>query len=341
MDNKSKVWLIVLAFLMIAALTMCVVFKLKLDDVSDKYEAVVAAAEATPSVTVVSTEAAVTPDATGTEEPTAEPVDATDEPVFSGYTLDEVEQMALDLEQARAHEIELEAEVASLQAEVDAYETDAEGDIDTDTRIEAMKAENEVLAAKVDVLSEDNAVLTSDLEYANAEKAALEKELESANAANETIAAELEAVNAENQQLSGELEAANAENQQLSSDLEAANARISELDAEISEFRKDDTAAAVVYVEDAVNVAADGVSAKYDYTCGAPEGSTAVCQLFMGDMELYTSPELKSGEKLVSFEIAEALAAGNHEGTLTVTTYRADGSVASRITLPVTIVVAE
>ena len=327
MDNKSKVWLIVLAFLMIAALTMCVVFKLKLDDVSDKYEAVVAAAEATPSVTVVSTEAAVTPDATGTEEPTAEPVDATDEPVFSGYTLDEVEQMALDLEQARAHEIELEAEVASLQAEVDAYETDAEGDIDTDTRIEAMKAENEVLAAKVDVLSEDNAVLTSDLEYANAEKAALEKELESANAANETIAAELEAVN--------------AENQQLSIDLEAANARISELDAEISEFRKDDTAAAVVYVEDAVNVASDGVSAQYDYTCGAPEGSTAVCQLFMGDMELYTSPELKSGEKLVSFEMAEALAAGNHEGTLTVTTYRADGSVASRITLPVTIVVAE
>ena len=39
MDKRSRIWIIVLALLLLAALALCVVFKLRLDNMSDRYDA--------------------------------------------------------------------------------------------------------------------------------------------------------------------------------------------------------------------------------------------------------------------------------------------------------------
>ena len=84
MEKKIRVWLVVLLFLLLAALAMCVSFKLRLDDVNEKYNAVISATpEATLEATLEATPE-VTPDATATEEPTV-----------AGYTAEEVEAMCM------------------------------------------------------------------------------------------------------------------------------------------------------------------------------------------------------------------------------------------------------
>ena len=356
MDKKCRTWLLVLALLLLIALMLCVSFKLQLDDARAKYAGVLNN-PVVESVTAAPSAAAETPGAT--DEPAADPT----EPTVAGYTAAEVEAMEAELETSRAHERELEDENAALQAELDSYKSaeptaEAASDNGIAAELETAMAENDRLTAELETANTENDRLTAEnnslkaeladataendrlaaeLEAANAEDDGLAGELADANAENDRLAAELEAANAENDRLEDELETANIENDRLTSELETAYADIARMDGELAAYRGGASAALVT--DDAVTVAADGVSAAYAFTNNAP--GSVVYELSIGDKVLYTSDELAPGQALEGFTLNEALAPGSYEAMLTTVSYRQDGSVLSRIMIPVSIVVAE
>ena len=328
MDKKCRTWLLVLALLLLIALMLCVSFKLQLDDARAKYAGVLNN-PVVESVTAAPSAAAETPGAT--DEPAADPT----EPTVAGYTAAEVEAMEAELETSRAHERELEDENAALQAELDSYKSaeptaEAASDNGIAAELETAMAENDRLTAELETANTENDRLT-------AENNSLKAELADATAENDRLAAELEAANAENDRLEDELETANIENDRLTSELETAYADIARMDGELAAYRGGASAALVT--DDAVTVAADGVSAAYAFTNNAP--GSVVYELSIGDKVLYTSDELAPGQALEGFTLNEALAPGSYEAMLTTVSYRQDGSVLSRIMIPVSIVVAE
>lgn len=338
MDKKTKVWLYVLLFLLIAALVVCVIFKLTLDDVNAKY---IAALDAAANATA---EPYATP--AESEEPTAEPVSATEEPTVAGYTADEVLTMATELDAANARVAELEGEVAELEGRVAELETEvesitaasADGTLAAEQLTEA-QAENDSLKAELDSANAELATAeaeldaaTAELEIVKAEADTAKTELETATAELETAKAELETAKAELNTAQADVERLQAENEALRGDLEAADARVAKLENELNGYRSADAA---VGTEVGDNVRVSGKQAEFGYTNNA--GLQAVCTLKLDGEALFVSEKLAPGENIESFELTKELAQGTYEAEFTVELYREDGSVSTRTILPVTI----
>lgn len=183
MDKRSRIWIIVLALLLAAALALCVFFKLRLDDMIDEYDAVVAGrtkAEQTSAETETPTEQP-------TDEPTAEPtVELADEPDAADDPRDsEIETLNAELEAAREREDALRAENERLEAELAAYsETTAEPESTADAEAEALQAdlaaartEIEALTARAETAEAEIAAMTERAETAEAELAMANAEL--------------------------------------------------------------------------------------------------------------------------------------------------------------------
>jgi len=253
----------------------------------------------------------------------------------------ELETANTENDRLTAENNSLKAELADATAENDRLAAELEAANAEDDGLAGeladANAENDRLAAELETANTENDRLAAELEAANAEDDELAGELADANAENDRLAAELEAANAENDRLEDELETANIENDRLTSELETAYADIARMDGELAAYRGGASAALVT--DDAVTVAADGVSAAYAFTNNAP--GSVVYELSIGDKVLYTSDELAPGQALEGFTLNEALAPGSYEAMLTTVSYRQDGSVLSRIMIPVSIVVAE
>ena len=310
MDKKMKVWLYVLLFLLIAALVVCVIFKLTLDDVNAKY---IAALDAAANATA---EPYATPEQS--EEPTAEPVSATDEPAVAGYTADEVLTMAEELDAANARVAELEETVVSLENEVASLETEVEG-------MTAAAADDTLYAAQLAEAQAENDSIRAELDTAKADLNTAKAELDAAKAELDTAKAGLDASEAEAEKLK-------AENEGLKEDLNAADARIAELENELNGYRNTDAA---VGTEVGDNVRVSGKQADFSYTNDSD--LQAVCTLKLNGDVLFVSDKLVSGESIETFELSEEIARGTYDAEFMVELYREDDSVATRTILPVTI----
>lgn len=383
MDKKTRVWLVVLAFLLIVVLGMCVFFKLKLDEANARCDTVdnenpdVADATEVPG-------AEYEPEA-GSEDNMGA-ADTADVPNTPEYTPEEVQVLTEELEASKAREAELETEVATLQVEVDAYrakemaaeanaeqtaeepdETGIETQKNEETTfdIEAIQTENSELVIELDAALAENELLDSELDAVKAENEGLNTEIDTIQSENERLSSELETVKAENVSLSEEIETVRGENAALNSELSEANLNNEELmvhldealaenlrledeldivysslahtDVQLQAYRSD----AEYELSDVINIASDGVSAEYTYVCTAAEGNTVVCELSVDDMTVFASDKMVSGDSFSAFELNVPLSSGSCEALLTVITYRQDNSIASRITMPVMVVVQE
>ena len=427
MDKKYRVWLVVLAFLLIVVLSMCVFFKLKLDDISEKYDDamidVVNDTEAMSEDTkeadeaetsgksedysenesVEQSDAAV--EAEATDKPYVE-VETVDESTTANdevnavedqtheYTPEQIAAMREELDASRAREVELEAEVERLRSEVDLYRSDDPSKMveqgadvsgmsettavdesgavekpataengEADAELKLAIEEKESLGAELDAVKAENESLSAELDAAKAENETLEAELNTAVSENEDLSSKIETISAENERLNGEMEAAYSENELLSSalddattsngelgeqleaaladnerlagELDVANAQLDVVDMQLRAYRGD----AEYELSDIINVAADGMSAEYHYACSASEGNFTVCELSIADEVIFVSDKMVSGDSIEGFVLIRPLESGSHEALLTELNYRQDGSIASRISMPVMVVV--
>lgn len=321
MDKRSRIWIIVLALLLAAALVLSVVFKLRLDDMSDRYDAADARRiEAEQKLAETAT-------------PTDEPVDAAtdtpaDEPADAAETADEprdsdIEVMRAELEDIQARNDELQAENDSLKAELAAYsDTAAEPEYAVDT--DALQAELDAARADVDTL-------TGRAEAAEAELAAM-------ISAAEISEAELAAANERAEAAETALEAMTKRAENAETELAKANAELTayRAGADMADGEKHFSAAA----EDTVYVSADGVSAEYAVKNDTASGNGIVFELSLDGEVIYTSEKLAPGMQLEGFTLADALKPGSYEGAVSIKTLNAGGDVVSVISSAVTIEVA-
>ena len=352
MDKKIRVWLYVLLFLLIASLIMCVIFKLTLDDVNGKYMALLNdGADAAPQATV-----AVTPGAEDTGVPaTQEPVSPTEEPTLAGYTEAQVLTMADELDAANARIAELEGREAELEtanariAELEGCEVELET---ANARIaelegEAAALEDEVagLEARVAELetgaentadaaqqTEELDAVKTELDAARAELDAAKAELDTAKAELDTAKAELDTAKAELDTAKAELDSVAAQRDEALAALEEADAEIASLEGELDMYRAESSAGGEF--GDAVRV--KGTEGEFEFTNSS--AMNVVCRIVIGDEELYVSGMIAPGETLTAFTAAFEPEAGSHEAMLVVESIRDDGSVASRMSIPVTVI---
>lgn len=339
MDKRSRIWIIVLALLLAAALALCVVFKLRLDDMSDKYDAADARrieAELKLAETVMPTDE---PTNKPTDEPAAEPTnestngpDVTDDPRAS-----EIETLTAELEAAQARESALQAENESLKAELAAYSeatADPENTVDVEAlqdelaaalkEVETLTGRAETAEAEIAAMAAASETTAAELTAATERAAAAETELEAMTRRAETAEAELEAMTERAENAEAELARANAE-------LAAYH-----VNADVEDGEKHFSAAA----DDVVYVSADGVSAEYVVSNNAASGNSIVFELSLDGEVIYTSEKLAPGRQIDGFTLASALNPGSYEGSVSIKTLNTKGDVISVIAATVTIEVA-
>ena len=93
--------------------------------------------------------------------------------------------------------------------------------------------------------------------------------------------------------------------------------------------------------DNAIEVAADGVTASWQYANSDLSGNEATIQLLLDGEAIYTSGALKPGEALEDIVLEKPLPAGSHQAIAVTTVYDKDGAPALTTRVPVTINVAE
>lgn len=94
-------------------------------------------------------------------------------------------------------------------------------------------------------------------------------------------------------------------------------------------------------VDNAIEVAADGVTASWQYANSDLSGNEATIQLLLDGEAIYTSGALKPGEALEDIVLEKPLPAGSHQAIAVTTVYDKDGAPVLTTRVPVTINVAE
>ena len=91
--------------------------------------------------------------------------------------------------------------------------------------------------------------------------------------------------------------------------------------------------------DDAIVVAADGVSAAWNYSNNLVSGNAVIVTITVNDAEIFASAKLNPGEALSAFTLNTALEAGSYEGVVTATVYDAAGEYVSATRIPVAVIV--
>lgn len=320
MDKRSRIWIIVLTLLLAAALVLCVVFKLRLDDMSEKYEAV--SAEDQPAATG-DTEAEDQPGIAGDagDDETASAPAATVDPRDG-----EISALNAELEEARARADELQTENDGLKAELAACSDSAVNAEEMQTELADVHAENETLAVRV---------TTAEAALAEAENRAEAAETALAEAENRAETAEAALAEAERRAETAETALAEAEKR-----AETAEAQLA-LAAYHTEFYAADGEKHLSAEADAVvRVSADGVSTEYAIANNASSGNSVIFELSLDGNTIYESPKLSPGQRVDSFKLNDVLEPGDYAASLSIKTMNSEGNVISTVVTPVTIEVA-
>ena len=251
--------------------------------------------------------------------------------------LDE-KQTELDALQA---ELDINAvDMASLQAELDANASDM---VSLLAELDTSAADIASLQAEIDANEADIAGLTAELEAKQAELdtaaaglAAAETALSDMTAQRDTAVADLAEAGAKVEELTAVLDTVSVEYAALEAQLaEALSAQADAASLDEGEFHASAT------MQEVVSVASDGVSAIYDLTNSNMSGNSIIFELKLDGEVIYTSGKLAPGESLPEFSLEDPLAAGIYEANASIITLSADGGVSSRMSVPVTVTVAE
>ena len=131
---------------------------------------------------------------------------------------------------------------------------------------------------------------------------------------------------------------------ELTEKLEQANALLEKRMAELEVYRlarelSEGEAYTASTLDGEIAVAADGTTARWQYTNDAISGNDVVLSIELEGEELYRSEALKPGEGLTEFALARALEPGRYAAVAVMGVYDADGAFVSSTRVPVEICV--
>lgn len=201
-----------------------------------------------------------------------------------------------------------------------------------ESRSDIANLQNQLTAAKEKV-----AELTVAIESGNATITALEAQVADLSETNSTISAEAE-TNASD--LLAQIALESARVSELTAELEAVNRELAELEAYmLSRELAEGQAHSASTLDNAVVIAADGVTGAWNYSNTLISGNAVIVALSVDGEEVLTTEALEPGATLISFTLTEALSAGRHDGMVTATVYDADGEYVSATRIPVEVIV--
>lgn len=201
-----------------------------------------------------------------------------------------------------------------------------------ESRSDIANLQNQLTAAKEKV-----AELTVAIESGNATITALEAQVADLSETNSNISAEAE-TNASD--LLAQIALESARVSELTAELEAVNRELAELEAYmLSRELAEGQAHSASTLDNAVVIAADGVTGTWNYSNTLISGNAVIVALSVDGEEVLTTEALEPGATLISFTLTEALSAGRHDGMVTATVYDADSEYVSATRIPVEVIV--
>ena len=202
----------------------------------------------------------------------------------------------------------------------------------------AEAAEMEVVQAQLDAAQAQVEQLSGALADKLEDIDALNEAISALDAQAETDAAQLETLQAQ-------LTQAEADAKAQGEALAAAQADYEKKLAEVEAYKLDHAPASgeahlSTAVDNAIEVAADGVTATWQYANSDLSGNAAMIELVLDGEKLYSSGPLKPGETIEGIVLDKPLAPGSYEATVVTTVYDADGAQQFSSRVPVTVNVA-
>ena len=254
-----------------------------------------------------------------------------------------------------------EATEAAVAVDLDAVRADIAAIVvdETKTAEEQVEALKEIEQQLTQALPEDAAIYGDSLEAVQARLGAAESEvqqlsaelveklsdIDSLNAQIAALDAQAETDAAQLADLQAQLTEAEADAQAGSEALATAKAEYEKSLAELEAYRvKRDPASGEAHiataVDNAIEVAEDGVTANWQYANSALSGNAATLSLVLDGETIYTSGALKPGEVIESVTLDKPLAPGAYQAIAVTTVYDDNGEVQLTSRVPVTLNVA-
>lgn len=260
--------------------------------------------------------------------------------------------------------------VEEIYTDIDNIVASSEDEMSDEAKVEALNALKTELAVYVEELnvalaeiSAQEAALVASADSITALEAELLAVQENVNTLNAAIAAseatiaELEgqvaALNDQNASnsaeaqeqiaaLTAEIENEKAKAETLTAELTAAKVLLEKHLAELEVYKLSRVLSAgeaytASTLEETLVVAADGVSAQWNYTNDTISGNAVVITILVNGEEIYRSEALKPGESIAQFQLAKALEAGTYEAIAVTGVYGTDGSFVHSTRVPVAI----
>ena len=201
-------------------------------------------------------------------------------------------------------------------------------------------AEEEVSAAKaqVDAAEEEVKQLTAELDEKLATIDSLNGEIEALGAQAETDATRLEALQAQLAEAQAE---ADAKIEALEDAQTEYAERVEELEAyQLTRDIVSGEAHISTAVDNAIEVAQDGVTASWQYANSNLSGNAAVLRLELNGETIYSSGSLKPGEEIDSLTLNQPLDPGTYQAMAVTTVFDDKGEPQVTTRVPVTLRVA-
>ena len=258
--------------------------------------------------------------------------------------------------------VEGEVSEAVAAVDLDAVKADVAAIMDDATKTpeeqaEALKAIEEQLAValpeEVEQAGDDLPAVQARLDAAEAEVQQLSDELVEKLVTIDDLNAQIEDLGKQAETDATQLEALQTQLADAESAAEVKSAELAEAKAtyekslnELEAYRvKRDPASGEAHiataVENAIEVAPDGVTATWQYSNSDLSGNAATLTLVLDGEEIYKSEALKPGEVIESITLAKPLAPGAYDALAVTTVYDESGEVQLTSRVPVTLNVAE
>ena len=207
----------------------------------------------------------------------------------------------------------------------------------------AQREEADATLAEMQTLLEESETRITDI------SGELDEKLETIDELNEqieTLTAQSDTDAEKLADLQADLDAANAEAERQSAEIEENREEYERQLAEVEAYRVDREPAAgeahsATSVGNEIHVAADGVTASWDYHNTDISSNPVVLSLQVEGETVYTSQPLLPGQSVDTLTLSKPLAPGSHEGLAVSTVYDEEGNVQFANRVPVTVVVAE
>lgn len=254
-------------------------------------------------------------------------------------------------------------DIAAIQAHIDAVlsgenteTTDDERLLELDSMEFELSAQLEQLNAAAEHLTGNDAALaelSAKLGESNSNVTRLTSEL----AASKTTISDLDARLAELQAqsevdaselvaLEDSLRAATADAEAKAAELEAQKiayeSSLEEIRAYLlSRELQDGEAHSASAIDNEIHIAADGVSAVWNYANTSASGNAVILSVMLEDKTIYTSQLLQPGETIESFTLEEPLSPGEYEGVAITGIYDEAGNALFTNRVPVALIVSE